>query len=191
MRIVWSSLIVFSLSSAAWATTVIALSVEKMAQESTAIVRATVESTESHWGPKRARIFTHTKIRVLATLKGEVKEGESITISQVGGEVGGLVQHVAGNAKLAVGEEIVVFLERHPTTEAHLIMGMAQGKFSVNRNTTPPTIQRNIAGLHRITTKPKHDVVTLARPIQSGAEKATLAQFKARIINALPANSTR
>ena len=187
MRIFWSICILLSIASGAWATTVIALSVEKMAQESTDIVRATVQTSESQWGPKRARIFTHTKITVLETLKGDIKEGESVLVSQVGGEVGGLVQHVAGNAKLTLGEEVVVFLERHPTTQARVIMGMAQGKFSVDRSTTPPTIKRNISGLHRIEAKPNHDVVMLAQPIRSRAAQSTLADFQTRIVNALPA----
>lgn len=131
------------------ATIVRALTVEKMTATADVIVEGQVTDQSSSWNQEKTRIYTVTTVRVAVAHKGPVKVDESIRIRQIGGTVDGLTQSIAGNAELAKGEEVLVFLDRDAERGVHYVVGMAQGKFSIDRTQATPRIGR---GLHDLST---------------------------------------
>lgn len=173
----------------AYSTTVVSLSVDKMTKEADLIVRGVVNSRTTQWNQAKTRIYTITKIDIQETYKGSIKASHSISIRQIGGEIDGLVQTIAGNAKFSAGEEVIVFLESHPTEGIHFVMGMAQGKYSINRTRNPPAISRSINSLHRVNVRQIQPVLHIVTPT-SPAPLPTLVSLVSQIQNALaPAQS--
>ncbi|MBM4364162.1 MAG: hypothetical protein FJ104_15895 [Deltaproteobacteria bacterium] len=123
----------------AGATIVKPLTVSEMARRADVVVLGRVVGQTATWNPERTRIYTRTELLVGESLKGDARAGESLTIRQLGGTLDGLVQTVPGNARFAIGEEVVVFLDRDEAQPLHYVIGMAQGKFAVRRS--GPTVQ--------------------------------------------------
>lgn len=114
--------------SVAHATVSIPLSVAALTREADVIVRGKVLDQVSLWDPLKGSIYTHTRVEVLGTLKGQATDRE-ILVRQMGGRVGNYVMKVSGNARLKPGEEVVLFLTRD--AQYHYVVGLAQGKYSV------------------------------------------------------------
>lgn len=117
-------------SVSAWATTLIALDVPGLTQASDVVLRGRVTKVEPQWSGDKARIFTVAHIDVLQAIKGD--GGKVAQVTQPGGEIGDVGQHVAGVATFTVGEEVVLFLERRGPF--FTVTGMVQGKFTVERS---------------------------------------------------------
>lgn len=115
----------------AGATTLVLVDTAELARKADLIVRGTVLRSESHWTGDHRRIVTDVEVSVAEALKGS--PAKTVVIEQPGGEVGNLGQYVEGVARFALGEEVIVFLERRPG-ERYLVAGMAQGKFRVERS---------------------------------------------------------
>jgi MYXO-CTERM domain-containing protein len=77
------------------------------------------------------RIYTDTVIAVDDCWKGAC--AATVTVRQLGGELGGRGLHVEGQAALPVGGEVVLFLRLAPFG-THRLIGMAQGAFLVRRD---------------------------------------------------------
>ncbi|MCK6571301.1 hypothetical protein L6V77_09395 [Myxococcota bacterium] len=120
--------------SPADATIVKRLTVSEMARRADVVVLGRVVGQTATWNPERTRIHTLTELLVGESLKGGARTGETLTIRQLGGTLDGLVQTVPGNARFAVGEEVVVFLDKDEAQPLHYVIGMAQGKFAVQRS---------------------------------------------------------
>lgn len=114
----------------AHATTLVALDVETMAKASDAIVQGTVESVEPKAVAGGSRIVTQVTVKVSQTWKGSVPA--RIVVTQPGGVVGNIGQHVSGVATFEVGEEVVAFLEARGAN--YIVTGMVQGKYRVERS---------------------------------------------------------
>src|SRR5205814_2262958 len=73
------------------------------------------------------RISTFTVVEVTEASKGA--PGKRLTVRQPGGEVGGIGQSVAGAARFAPGEEVVLFLERaRDDATVFQVLSMSAGK---------------------------------------------------------------
>ncbi len=110
------------------ATIMVAMDVDALSQAAQVVVVGRVIGLTSAWDG--GRIFTDVTVQKLDVLKGK-SPGETLTFSIHGGAVDGIEQWVPGEARFKVGEEVGVFvagLERR----AYLV-GLAQGKFSVDR----------------------------------------------------------
>jgi hypothetical protein len=127
------------------ATIVKSLSLDEMARTADVIVQGRVERRTSSW--EERRIYTVSEIRVEESLKGPARAGEVLRVRQLGGEVGGIAQTIAGNAKLAEGEEVILFLDRDEEKGVHYVVGMAQGKYAIDRKGPQPTVVRTLDGL--------------------------------------------
>ncbi len=101
------------------------ISLERMARESHTIIYGTVLSSYSQWEEKA--IFTYTTIRVQESLKGD--NSLTITVKQMGGQVGDIGQEVNGTPQLHRNEEVVLFLTQWKGS--YWIHSIALGKFSV------------------------------------------------------------
>src|SRR4051812_20754051 len=116
---------------AAWATTMIALDLPALSRSAETIVHGTVTKVEAHLSRDGRRVSTQIDVEVKEAMKGE--PGRAVTVIQPGGEVGDIGQLVSGTAHYTVGEEVVLFLERHGPN--FRTVGMAQGKYRVERST--------------------------------------------------------
>ena len=177
-------LFLFLVPCHAYGTTVVSLSVDKMSQEADLIVRGIVHSQNTQWNDAKNRIYTITKIEVAETYKGNTKSAKTISIRQIGGEIDGLVQTVAGNAKFAQGEEVLVFLESNSRAGIHFVMGMAQGKYSIDRAANPPTISRTMSSLHRVNVKKVQPMIHVIKRVDL-VRQPTLVSLVGQIRSAL------
>lgn len=143
----WVAVAVLLLLSAnARATVVVDLPLEEMARQAPLVVQGFVEARTSSWSDDGERIITRTQIRVTGNLKGA--SGSYITLRQTGGEVDGLIAHIPGDARLQVGEEVVLFLEplaRH--RDEFVLAGMAASKFRIRRDDTGIIAERSFDDL--------------------------------------------
>lgn len=115
------------LAATASATTMLVLDVDALSGAADAVVRARVVKTSSRWTASGGRIVTDVELEVAETWKGGV--ARTIVVTQPGGVVGDLGQHVAGAARFVPGEEVVLFLEARGGR--FTVAGMAQGRFKV------------------------------------------------------------
>jgi hypothetical protein len=111
----------------AWATTLEQLTLDDMAQKSTAIVRAQV--TGSHVGKRGANIYTYFELQVIETWKSSGQKTTEVAVP--GGAFDGIRQSVTGAPELKPGQEYVLFLwtSRSGLTQ---VIGLSQGLFKVS-----------------------------------------------------------
>ena len=119
----------------------------ELVHESHDVVRGYVVSVQTVYDPQRKHVYTHTTVEVLEDLRTGVKVPRLIVVRQLGGAVDGLETIITGNAKLSLGDEVVVFARTDGAF--HYVIGMSQGKYSVAR--TPgkaAQLQRSLNGIH-------------------------------------------
>jgi hypothetical protein len=126
---VWSQLLIsLSLVAGLSATTLQQLTLEDMARQSTAIVRARV--TGSHSGANRGGdVYTYFELQVVETWK--VSRQRPTEVAVPGGVFNGIRQSVAGAPELKAGQEYLLFLwtGRSGLTQ---VIGLSQGVFKVS-----------------------------------------------------------
>jgi hypothetical protein len=105
-----------ALAAASWlltpgtagATVVIQPSLAEMTARSGVVVRGLVEEVTVTTGESDKRVLTLTRIRVLEAVKGP-KAGDTVTLYQVGGQLGNFVSRMVGMSPFSRGEEVVLF----------------------------------------------------------------------------------
>jgi hypothetical protein len=112
----------------AGATSAKKLSLGELSRGSERIVLADVEDASSRWDGKE--IYTYVTLRVTEGVKG-AKRHETITVRQIGGQVGTIASIVAGTPSFRKGESVVVFLSAKDRTGHPWVMGLQQGKYTV------------------------------------------------------------
>ena len=120
------------------------------------------------------RIYTITKLKVIESIKGTAKPNMVLTLRQIGGQVGDWSQHVPGDAKFKHEEEVLVFLRHDPSDDLHFLVGMGQGKFTVDVDSD--SMGSTVETEHQVHHK-AHGVVFDARP----KTHRSLSAFKAMI----------
>ncbi|MGK0358566.1 MAG: hypothetical protein ACI9U2_000855 [Bradymonadia bacterium] len=135
------------LSTAAWATIVQALNLEQLSKTADVVVHGRVLSQSTAWNASHSRIYTVTTVSVTDPLKGPHKKGTAIQIRQLGGTVDGITQSIVGNAVLRTDEEVVLFLNHDPKKALHYVVGMAQGKYTVQREGKAALVRHDLRGL--------------------------------------------
>jgi hypothetical protein len=114
-------------STSAFATVVIAQTLEELTAAAPVIVRGRVVSAQTRWDDEHHRINTYAEVVRAEALKGSAPE--VLLVRQPGGEVGPVGQRVAGAASFVVGEEVVLFLESAPDEAGVFgVYTMAAGK---------------------------------------------------------------
>ena len=89
------------------------------------VVHGLVIEARSGWEGRR--IITRVTVGVAEMVKGV--PAATVSVRRLGGSVGGMGMSVAGEAALAPGDEVVLFLARQP--DGYVMVGMAQGVFRV------------------------------------------------------------
>jgi hypothetical protein len=93
-------------------------------------------------------VHTVTTLEVSEWLKADGLAARALTIDEFGGEAQGVGMRIDGVPTYGVGEEVVVFLERHgPQRASYRTLAMAQGKFSIRRGIggVPATVRRDLS----------------------------------------------
>ncbi|MFN3198606.1 MAG: hypothetical protein ACE366_09375 [Bradymonadia bacterium] len=159
------------------ATVMKALSLDQMVKQSDVIVRGEVVAQHSAWNEAGNRIYTVTELKVMEPLKGQATSETIIKIRQLGGTVDGITQNIAGNALLSTGEEVAIFLRADAEKSLHYVVGMAQGKYTIDRSSGTPMVVRQMHGLSF--TRP--GVKTLADAPKPTGKTTSWADLKAQI----------
>ena len=124
----------FLLTALLPATTVVPVSVEQLAHESSHIVEGRALESWSQWNPQHTLIFTYTRFQVTRALKGQPPS--TLVVKQLGGEAGGYIQKIPGVRQWRTGEQAVLFLQPSLSQDGTLqVTGLMQGNFAVR--TTP------------------------------------------------------
>jgi hypothetical protein len=128
-RIAWvvSLAISAAVASAAWASVVVALSVEELTARSDVVVLGEVASVDTHWSSDHRHLFRRIIVRARETWKGAAGPGAEVALVVPGGELDGVNETVIGEPVLREGDVGAFFLE--PAGNTHRIVGLSQGFF--------------------------------------------------------------
>jgi hypothetical protein len=110
------------------ATTLMRISIEKMSQTATVIVRARCLGNSTEWDTGEIRTLTSFEVE-------EIWKGSAsgrITVQLLGGTVGNLTSRVSGVPRFRSGEEVVLFLEPTPRDDFSIV-SWQQGTFRIHR----------------------------------------------------------
>lgn len=164
----------------AFATVVMALSIEELAQRTPVIVHGTVQRTVTNWTVDRSGIWTWTELSVKEALKGQVKA--TVLVKQPGGRIGELTARVSGAATFEPGEEVVLFLE--PAVDepgAYVLMGLSTGKVRFEAPMGTPIATRNLSGISFAAAGKKGVAGPVVEREILGTTEAFLARVKAAV----------
>jgi hypothetical protein len=134
------------LAAPAGATTLLELSVPEMTQRSELVFvgRVVGQTSRLDRSAEGVRVLTDTTFAVDRVLKGE--KVRDFTLTQIGGTAGEGVERrtqvVHAQAAFAVGESVVLFLER--TATGRLVpTGMEQGKYALSADDPPLAVRQS------------------------------------------------
>ena len=110
------------------------------------VVVGRVVAVRPHWDTSHRRIVTDVSLAVLETIKGAV--ADSLTLTQLGGEVDGVRYAIEGSPEFKVGDEALLFVWRDRRGRAQ-VNGLAQGRFGITRDraTGARLLERPLPGL--------------------------------------------
>ena len=121
----------------------IELPFDKIARESSLIVRGSVENTWSAWDDSHEIIYTYATVRVNRYF-GESTGPDTLVVREVGGTVDGYTLEAIGFPAIRSGEDVVLMLGRWEDSADYRIHAFNQGKYLV----------RNIAGVEMLSADP-------------------------------------
>jgi hypothetical protein len=98
------------LAPQAHATLLLAQSLEEMVSQADHVVVVAGLGETSRWD-RYGRIVSDMRLRVADTAKGPFRRGQEITVTRLGGDIDDVGMTVAGEARIAVGERAVLFLD--------------------------------------------------------------------------------
>lgn len=158
-------------AGSAWATTLEQLSVDRMIEQSTAIVRAKV--TGSFAANRGGTIYTYYRLQVSENLKSVTPASTEVAVP--GGTLGGMTQSVAGAPELKAGSEYVFFLwtSRSGLTQ---IIGLSQGALDLKVSGGTVVLSRP-AGAEQM-------LDPQGRPVQDSGVVLGLSELRARVVRA-------
>lgn len=132
-----------------FATTVVPMSIERLADASSHVVEGVAGRSYSQWNASHTRIFTYTTFHVTRALKGTAPA--TIVVKQMGGQADGYEQKVAGVRQFKNGEQAVLFV--HPSQAndgTAVITGVVQGNFSVTSEKGEETVSNGMANVEQL-----------------------------------------
>jgi len=164
-------------TSLGWATLVPRLTMEQMVDESASVVEGTVLRKWSEWDGAHQFIWTHYEIEVTDILKGTV--GSTVTVSEPGGEAGGVHMSIVSVPTYEVGEQVVILLS--PTEIGYFrTCGWGQGKFSVQTSGGQKTVSAPGFGAQIVDLPSKNGEKSLGTARKS-LDGLSLREFKSRL----------
>jgi len=124
------------------ATTVLKMTLDDLALGSAAIVMVRVENETARWDANHREIHTYITLRVLQPLKGG-NDRTTITLRQLGGQVGTIASIVPGMPSFRRDEEAILFLTENDAAGYPWVMGFQQGKYAVTTHRNGSKSVRN------------------------------------------------
>ncbi len=118
-------------ASSASAATFLVPSDDALVRASKAIVIATAGDSIARWAPD-GWIETVTELHVEEAIKGPLRNGETIQVTELGGAVGEIAYTVPGSPHYESGERVLLFLETNERGE-WVSKNMVVGKFTFTR----------------------------------------------------------
>lgn len=113
----------------AWATTVKTFVFEEMCETAQTIVHVKCLARDNAVFAGREGIFTQTRFRVMAVVKGQANSEMVLTLP--GGKWEGQQMYVPGMPQFVVGQETVLFLSKRDNYGSPWPMGLGQGCYTV------------------------------------------------------------
>lgn len=174
MRSKWPLFAILSLAAiAAFATTVIPLSVERLAAESSNVLLARAVDYRSNWNADHTRIYTYTRFQAVRTMKGSLPT--NFTVKQLGGSADGYTMKVAGVRGWQPGEDAVLFLRPSSDNDGTFVVtGLMQGDFRLQRQPSGEVFVSN--GMHGASQLDTSGTVT-----QYQGSRLTLRELERRV----------
>ena len=121
-------LVLFSLfSTDARADSTRVWTTEELRGFATLIVQGRVQSVTPRWDPATGALYTYAAIDVAETLKGAAPAEGRIVVKMLGGRLPDIELRVGGQAELAAGEDVLLFLETRPRDGTLYPVGFWQG----------------------------------------------------------------
>ena len=160
------------------ATSVLPVSLQRMAATADIIFHGKVINNEIKLDPVSNRVATLTTFEVIEVIKGDV--GATHTIKQIGGQLPGskVRQLIHGVPGFSAGQEYVVFLPKVSSLGFASPVGLSQGKFDITRKNGQRLVsnKRALAALSSDSAQQTLDTVPSA--IDSGRpDSVKLADF--------------
>ncbi|GIW45290.1 MAG: hypothetical protein KatS3mg077_2572 [Candidatus Binatia bacterium] len=163
------------------ATTVIYENDTELALQSQAVVLGKVVRVVPEYVAERKGVRTRVTIAVQARVAGRVR-GQTIELTELGGELPGLTEKVFGTPNYRVGERVLVFLQRDRRGGLHTT-GLSLGKYSVEAGSSGLWVARRDSGDARVLRPRSHRLeaatVPAVRPLSDVIAEAQNA-FAAR-----------
>jgi hypothetical protein len=148
-------LILLFCSLHAAATSVLPVSLQRMAKTAETIFHGTAIGNEVRLDQASGRVATYTSFKVIEVIKGN--PGEIHTIKQIGGQLPGsnVRQVIHGVPRFAVGEEYVIFLPKASSLGFASPIGLSQGKFDIRKRNGQAVVtnRRQLAALEKSTSQ--------------------------------------
>lgn len=123
------------------ATSAVLLSRSQLVERSSHVLRAKVQDAESRWTDDGTMIVTRTTLRVAGYAKG--KGPSQLVLEQIGGTVGDKTMVLSGDARLAKGDDVVLFVKRGDSDGTVVLTAMAQAAYKVKQGKA----ERDMSGL--------------------------------------------
>ena len=122
------------------ATTLVRVSLEELARQASVVVTGHAEAAHAERDPATGLIVTVTRLHVTRVIAG-ADPGADIEVVTLGGHLDGMGQVVEGEARLAPGDDVALFLESRPQGRARIV-AMSEGRFEVSGTAQSPLVTR-------------------------------------------------
>lgn len=114
---------------------------ERLARSSAAAIRGRVVAIQSGWDPQAEAIYTYVGLDVARSwaLRGAPRH---VTLKLLGGVVGDTALVIGGQARFAVGEDVLVFADVRPRDRTLSVSGLDAGKWTLTTAGAAPMATR-------------------------------------------------
>ena len=130
----WTAAFALALSTVVWPggadASLRAVSDDALAQSSAAAVQGRVVALTAAWEAEADTIYTYVTLDVVRSW-GLDNLPARVVVKQLGGTVGDTAFVVGGQARFAVGEDVLVFLDVRPRDGTLSVAGLEQGKWLI------------------------------------------------------------
>jgi len=151
------------------------LEIEDLTRLSSDIFQGRVLGTSTYWNDEHTKIYTEVRFQVNGTFKGGVTTGQTVTITQLGGEKDGIMMDFAGRPLFSEGEESMLFTTRGKRSD-FVVVGLKQGKLHVEGN----EVVRELSG---ITLVERESAGNTLQTVQPKRTRFALDELRRRISN--------
>jgi len=149
----------------------------ELAQQADLVVVGHVANLEGQRVSDRAEITTRVTLVVNQQVKGLAEPGTSLDLQVAGGRIGDQLELVGGAPTFTMGEQVLVFL-RHSSTNTLEVLGMAQGKYHIQRQAHSGELMatNHFDGIWLIDAYGQNGGFSTAKPTTVRAPLSTLTQ---------------